>query len=49
MLLYNDYIYTLLGCNSLLPIENKKRVGKELQAVDSGTSEVTDNGTKRAC
>jgi hypothetical protein len=28
MLLYNDYIYTLLDCNSLLPIEYKKRLEK---------------------
>jgi hypothetical protein len=46
MLLYNDYIYTLLDCKSLLPIENKKRVGKELQVVVQAKS---DNGTKRVC
>jgi hypothetical protein len=38
MLLYNDYIYTLLGCNykNLLPIENKKGLER---STGSGTSE----------
>lgn len=43
MLLYNDYIYTLLGCNGLLPIETK-RAEKELQAVAQAKS---DNDTKK--
>jgi hypothetical protein len=38
--IYNDYIFTLLGCNSLLPIETEKRVGKELQAVVQATSDI---------
>ena len=33
MLLYNDYIFTLLSRNSLHPFENEKGLGKELQAV----------------
>ncbi len=44
MLLYNDYIYTPLDCNSLLPIENKNGLGKELQAVVQAMS---NNGTKK--
>jgi hypothetical protein len=38
--IYNDYIFTLLGCNSLLPIENKERFGKDLQAVVQATSDI---------
>lgn len=38
MLLYNDYIYTLLDYNSLLPVANQKKkkrapVGKDIHAV----------------
>jgi hypothetical protein len=40
MLLYNDYIFTLLDRNSLLPIENEKVFGKELQAVVQATSDI---------
>jgi hypothetical protein len=36
---YNDYVYTLFGCNSILPIENK--IGwKELQAVVQAKSDI---------
>jgi|SRR6266403_1691822 len=44
MLLPNDYIYTLLGCNSLLPIENTKDSEKGLQAV---VQTMSDSYTKR--
>jgi hypothetical protein len=37
MLLYNDYIFTLLGRNSLLPIENEKGLEK---ITGGGTSDV---------
>jgi hypothetical protein len=42
MLLYNDYIFTLLGRKSLLPIE--KRVGKEVQTLVHAMS---DSDTKQ--
>jgi len=44
MLLSNDYIYTLLGCNSLLPIENAKDSEKGLQAV---VQTMSDSDTKK--
>ena len=35
----NDYIYTLLGCNSLLPIDYRKQMGWK-RITGSGTNEV---------
>ena len=46
MLLYNDYIYTLHGCNSLLPIENKNELEKNYRQWYK-RSQITI--TKRAC